>query len=165
MSVTAVRPVVERIAQELFARLRLLTAQYSVYSPVPEVIRPKRLDNWSPKNMQIVLTQEAPEINPELSCPGNPPSVARDVLFNIRCHIMPSERDPTPVDEYVNTLAADVVRVVCDAADWHTFGSLAINAEWQTQENIDADGSFDGINVPLLVTYRTDETNPFTVRG
>lgn len=165
MSVTSVRPVVERIAQAIYERLRLLTAQYSVFSPVPEVVRPTRLDACTPKNMQVILTQDAPQRNEELDCPGNPPAIAYDVLFNIRCHIMPSEKDPTPVEEYINVLAADVVRVVCDATDWHTFGGLAINANWQSQENTDADGSFDGVNVPLLVTYRTDETNPFTVRG
>jgi hypothetical protein len=63
------------------------------------------------------------------------------------------------------------VRVVCDEAmiedstQWHTMGNLAVNAEWQTHENIDSDGSYDGVNIPLLVTYRVSENNPFEVRA
>lgn len=164
MPVTIARPISEQIAQALFERLEYLVAGYSAYTPVSEVIRPTRLGGFTPKHLQIVLTQEAPERNEELSCPGNPPSVAWNQRFNIRCHVMPSERDPTPVDEIINTMAADVQQVVSDATDWHTFGSLALNAEWQTHENIDGDGSYDGVNVPIVITYRTDENNPYVKR-
>lgn len=164
MSVVAVRPILEQIADAVFQRLRLLAAGYSVYTAVSEVIRPTRQGGFTPKHLQIVLTQNAPERNDDLSCQGNPPSVAWDVQFNIRCHVMPSEKDPTPVDEYTNTMAADVVRVITDATDWHTFGYKAINARFETPENIDSDGSFDGVNVPLVVTYRVAENNPYTQR-
>lgn len=168
--VEAVRPVSERIASVLFGRLQFLAAQYSVYTPASEVIRPTRLGGYTPKHLQIVLTQEAPAINEELGCPGNPPATAFDLLFNIRCHVLPSEKDITVVDEIINTFAADVVMVVTDEVThdqgpWYTMNDLAINAEFQTQEAIEPDGSFVGVNVPLLVTYRTDENNPYNVRA
>lgn len=167
--VEAVRPVSERIASVLFERLRFLAAQYSVYTPVSEVIRPTRLGGYTPKHLQIVLTQEPPEIDDELGCPGNPPATAYRLLFNIRCHVLPSEKDITVVDEIINTFDADVIRVVTDAsiygAMWYTLGGFAVNAEFQTRESIDADGSFVGFNLPLLVTYRTDENNPYNVRA
>jgi hypothetical protein len=169
MPVTEVRPVVERIASELFDRLSLLAAGYSDYFIASEVIRPTRLDVGTPKNLQIVLTQGSPEVDEELGCPGNPPATAYRIVFNIRCRVMPSERDTTPVDEYINVMAAEVVRVVCDETEltypWHTMENLAVNAEWQPHENIDSDGSYDGVNVPLLITYRVSENNPFEVRA
>lgn len=171
MSVTAARPVSERIAAELYSRLRLLTAGYSDHLLISEVVRPTRNGNWTPKHLQIVLTQSSPERNEESDCPGNPPADAFDTTFNIRCHVMPSERDPTPVDEYINAMAAEVQRVVCDESmledesEWHTFGELSFNATWLTHENIDSDGSFDGVNIPLMVSYRVSENNPFEVRA
>lgn len=167
--VTAVRPISEQIANALFDRLQLLAAQYSVYTPVSEVIRPTRMGGYTPKHLQVVLTQNDPEVNEELGCPGNPPATAYNILFNIRCHVMPSERDTTVVDEIINTFDADVVRAVADqtiyGAMWYTLGDLATDAAFQTRESIEADGSFVGFNLPLLVTYRTDENNPYNGRA
>lgn len=160
-----VAPVSELIARELLTRLIKLEDGYSAYSDVVQVVRPTRMGGFTPQHLQIVLTQSSPEIDEELSRPGNPPATAFRMLFNIRCHVMPSEDDPDAVDEFCNTIAADVVRAVCDETDWHTMGGNAINSEWQTHENIDGDGSLDGVNVPLLVTFRTDENNPFQMRA
>lgn len=123
------------------------------------------MGGFTPRHLQIVLTQADPEDIPELFCPGNPPAIAYLQRFNIRCHIMPSEKDPTPFDEYVNTMTADVVKAVTyTGSDWFTFGGLAIDAKWETRENIDADGGVDGVNIPLAITYRTSETDPYAVR-
>ncbi len=165
MSVADARPVVERIAVILYDRLNQLTAGYAPTSSVREVIRPKRLGGYTPQHMQIVLTQDDPVEVPELNRPGNPPSVAWEQRFNIRCHIMPSESDPTPVDEYINTFAADVVEVITDAgAGWYTFGSLAVDSHFDAMEMIEADGGIDGFNLPLRVIYRTSEWTPYQAR-
>lgn len=171
MSVVQAKPIVERIADELYQRLRLLTAGYSDQFIASDVIRPRRNDTGTPEHQQIVLTQSALSINSELMCPGNPAAIAYVVTFNIHCRVMPSERDTTFVEEMINTMAAEVVRVVCDesilddALQWHTFGNLAIDAEWLPHENVDTDGSYDGVIVPLAVTFRVSEKNPFTVRA
>lgn len=166
MSVTAALPVVERIADAIYQRLRLLAAGYSPLTPVSEVIRPKQRGGYTPKHLQIVLTQAEPETIPELDHEGNPPAQAWRQTFNIRCHVNISEKNPTPVDTIINTMAADVQKVVCDAGtQWYSFGGLAIDAEWLGRENIDADGGIDGINVPLAVTFRVSEGNPYAVRA
>jgi len=171
MPVTEARPVSERIADAILQRLRLLTAGYSDQFLASGAERPLRNDAGTPDHLRIVLTQQSPDRLEELDCPGNPPALAYTVVFNIRCYVMPSENDPTPVEEYVNVMAAEVVRVICDedmiedATQWHTMGDLSINAEWQSHENIDSDGSYDGVNIPLLVTYRVTEGNPFEVRA
>lgn len=164
MSVAAARPIVTRIEQELFDRLQKLAAGWSDHVYVTEVVRPKRLSGYTPKDRQIVLTREADERVPELDCPGNPPSEASRAVFAIRCHVLPSEKDPTPVEEYCDIIAADVKRVVCDATRWVTFGGIAIDAEWIDPQLIASDGSVDGIAVMLAVTYRTDESNPYNLR-
>lgn len=165
MSVIAILPISERIADALFERLRLLESGHSVLTPSPQVIRPTRLGGFTPKHLQIVLTQNAPQRVPEMDYPGSPPANCYSITFNIRCHVMPSEKDPAAVDTLINAMSADVVRVVCDATNWHTFGELAIDSEWEPHENIDGDGSFDGVNVPLTVFYRTDETNTYNLRA
>lgn len=166
MPVSAARPVVERIAVVLFGRLQLLAAGFAPSTYVPEVVRPTRMGGFTPQHMQVVMTQDDPEEVPELMIPGNPPAIAFRQVFNIRCHVMPSEKDPTPLDEYINTVSSDVVLAVTSTgAQWHTMGGLAIDSQWLTRERVEHDGSFAGINVPIAVTYRTSERNPYQHRG
>lgn len=151
-------PVVERIATVLLERLE-------DSSDFSEVIRPTRLGGFTPKHLQVVMTQDDPDEVPELALPGNPPAIAFAQRFNIRCHIMPSEKDPVSIDDYVNTMTADVVKAVCVDSSWYTFGDRALDATWESRENIDGDGGIDGINVPLTVTYRTSELDPYQLRA
>lgn len=164
MPITAARPIVEQIAVELYKRLQKLEAGSSTSTKVAEVIRPKRLGGWTPKHLQIVLTQGVPELNDELSYPGNPPAIAYDQIFRIHCHVMPSELDPISVDEYINVMVADVQKEVTSPSLWHTFGGLAFNANFELAEQIDSDGSFDGATLPLRVSYRVSENDPYTQR-
>lgn len=165
MPIASAGPVVERIAVELLNRLRQLEAGYADASAVVEVIRPTRLGNYTPKHLQIVLTQDSPEQADELNRPGNPPAVAWEQRFNIRCHVMPSELDPVSIDEYINSTAADIVRVVtASGVGWHTFNDLAIDARFDALEMMEADGGIDGFNLPLRVLYRTSELTPYDVR-
>ena len=164
MPVTAKRPINERIAVEIFTRLQRLEAGKEDTIQLSEVIRPKRYATYTPKNLQVVLTQENPEPNPELNLVGNPPAVAYDQQFNVRCHVLPSEHDPTSVDELINLMTAGVIKEITSDNLWHTFNNLAIDASIGTIEQIDTDGSFDGANVPVTVTYRVSETDPYTTR-
>lgn len=165
MSITAALPISERIAAVLFERLQLLTAGLSDYTHVYEVIRPTRLGGFTPRHLQIVLTAGDKERITELDYPGNPPANAYSQTWNIRCHLMPSEKDPTPIDTYMELIAADVVRAVCGTdSDWYRFNGLAIDATWESHEAIQADGGLDGVNVPLAVLYRVAENDPFNHR-
>jgi hypothetical protein len=38
-------------------------------------------------------------------------------------------------------------------------------AEWQSEEPITGDGAIDGVNLPLIVTYRHTEGDAYEVRG
>jgi hypothetical protein len=162
MSVT----VVENIARVLLARLETLaTANNGYNTRAKEVIRPERLGGWTPKDLQIVLTQGAAEEVPDLSYPGNPPAVAIRQTFNIRCHVIPSERSTTPVETIINTFSSDVRKCVTSPTSWHQFGGYSIDAEFTGREDIAADGGPDGFNMPIAILYRTSENDPYTVRA
>lgn len=165
MPLTETLPVVSRITDELFDRLNRLTAGYSDYTYVYEVIRSYRIGQYTPRHLQIILTRGDRERAAELDCFGNPPAIAYRQRFDIRCHVLPSEEDTTPVDQYCDIFEADVVKVVCDATRWHTFGGVALSADWEQPEPIVSEGGIGGVNVPLVVTYRIDEGNPYNVRA
>jgi len=166
MSVTFQTPVVSRISDEIFARLQaLVSGSAGAYSFV-DVVRPTKLATYTPQHGLIVLTRGEVSRVTELDCPGNPPAVAFQQTFSIRVHIAPSEKDTTPVEVYEDVMEAEIHRaIVNDAATWHTFGDLAINADLGSQQTVVSDGSYDGIAVPLAVTFRITEGDPYTVRA
>jgi hypothetical protein len=41
----------------------------------------------------------------------------------------------------------------------------AIDAEFRSPEYVTADGGLDGVNVPIAITFRTDEGDPTSVRA
>ena len=158
--------VVEQIALVLVARLETLIVAGTENTTALEVIRPMRLGQYTPEDWQVVLTQGDTSEVEDLMIPGNPPAVCFETTFNIRCHILPSEDDTDAKASLINQFAADVRKVVCNpTATWHNFGALALDATWQPLENIDSDGSFDGVNVPIAIRYRTNEGDPYTVRA
>jgi hypothetical protein len=164
MPVATSGPVAERIASEIEYRLKRLLSGSSTMVQVSEVIRPKRMESATPKNGQIIFSQSDPEIDVDKSLPGNPPATAWRHMFHIRGHFIPSELDPTPIDVYQNYFVADVRRVICEDASWWTFDGLAIYSEWGSVGSYDLDGTFAAFDVPLIVTYRTDEDDPYQLR-
>jgi hypothetical protein len=166
MSVGQARPVIERIMRVVHQRLQVLMSDVYPNSPVVEVIRPTRTLSYTPKPWQIILSLGEEEVDEALSKEGNPPAIAYDATINIYCHLMPSETDPTPIDEYHAVFYADVVEALTDSGNggWWSFGALAINSRIGAREAIDSDGGMDGFNVPLHVCYRVSEWSPYQVR-
>lgn len=158
--------VVEQIALALKSRLDAMIDD-SVNFPVnvSEVVRPTRFGDFTPLDRQIVLVQGQLETVPELSHPGNPPAQAYRITFQIRGHVINDERAFLAIDETLNQFHADIVQAVAVDSTWQTFGGLSFDAEWKPPEYVAADGGIDGINVPLAVSFRTDEDNPTQVRG
>jgi hypothetical protein len=166
MSVTFQTPVVSRISDEIFARLQSLVSGSAGAYSFANVVRPTKLATYTPQHGLIVLTRGEVSRVTELDCPGNPPAVAFQQTFSIRVHIAPSEKDTTPVEVYEDVMEAEIHKaIVNDAATWHTFGDLAINADLGAQQTVVSDGGYDGIAVPLTVTFRVTEGDPYTVRA
>lgn len=159
--------VVEQIALVIQSRLDAMIDNAINYTiDVSEVVRPTRFGDFTPKDRQIVLVQGPQEMVAELSHPGNPPAQAFRQVFQVRCHVMGSERSTETIDELLNQFQSDIVKAITSAGStWHTFGGLAIDAQFMSVEYVSADGGIDGVNCPLAVTYRTDEDDLTQVRG
>jgi len=161
--------VAEKIATTLKTRLGLISTGSGYETTVSSVIRPTRLGGFHPDDYQIILNQGDIVKNDELSHPGNPPAQAWNYPFEIIGILRPSETSTLAIDKFKNTFWADIVKAITTSADstpWHTFGSQAINSTiGQVTDYRTDDGGEGGFQVDLLVTFRTDETNPYNVRA
>lgn len=160
MSVT----VAESIAIEIQTRLETLIDGQEL-TQVVEVIRPLVRGDFTPEDNQIVVTQGDTEEVPELSYPGNPPATCWETTYNVRCRILPSEADTDTKGQLTNQFFADVIKAITTPAEiWHQFGGYAINARLGAIANNNSE-AFEGVTVPVIVQYRTDENNPYEVRA
>lgn len=156
--------ICEQIEAVIETRLRTLLSP-GENTVASDVIRPKTLEELSPEDLQIVLTQGDTTINEELMCPGNPPATCFETTFNIRCRVMPDETQDLPSSGFAQQFAADVRKVICTpVSTWHTFGGLAFDARWQGVERVNSE-AFSGVVLPIVVMYRTDEGNPYVGRA
>lgn len=162
---TTRKPVISLISDEIFARLQALVPGSAGAYSFTKVVRPTKLATYTPVNGLIVLTRgEIVRVN-DLDCPGNPPSVAWMQTFLIRVHIAPSEKDTTPLESYEDAAEAEIHCAIRTSDTWYSFDDNAINADFGPQQTATSDGGYDGIAIPLMVTYRVAEGDPYTVRA
>lgn len=165
MSVTLQRPIVTLISEEIERRLQTLIGGDAGTYTFTDVVRPTRLAQHTPKHGMIVLTRGDITRVAELDCPGNPPANAYRQIFLIKVHIAPSENDTTPVEVYEDDAEAQILAAIRTDGTWHTFDSNAINADFGAQMiAASSDGSYDGITIPLYVTFRIAEGDHYTAR-
>lgn len=150
-------PISELIMQEVKTRL-------AVFAATAE--RPTQVGNFQPKHGKIVITQGTITPNPELAYPGNPPAIAWDMEAIVSCIIKNSDVDTVALDTYRNEFWSEIIKAANTGDNWHTWGGNAINSTIsEVTDQLDEDGAFAGIRVVLLITFRTDENNPFNVRA
>lgn len=165
MSVVVQRPVVTLISEEIERRLQTLIGGEGGTYTFTDVVRPTRIAQYSPRHGTIVLTRGDIARVPEIDHPGNPPANGYRQTFLIKVHIAPSENDETPIEVYEDAAEAGILRAIRVDNDWHTFDANAINADFGAQMIFNAtDGAYEGIAIPLNVTYRISEGDPYTVR-
>jgi len=173
-------PIVEQIAQKILAALQSMdwegvgigvvgvtfgVGAGAFTSPTSGAVRPEQIATFQPKDYRIVITQGDMERIDAMSCPGNPPSQAWMVVFNIACIIRQSVDDVTPIDTLKNHFTSEVIQALT-TDPWPTWDGLAYNSYVRTIEQYQAsDGSNAGHMLKLEVHYRTDENNPFSVRA
>ena len=159
-------PINEQIIAVIKTRLALITVANAYQENVPEVTRPVRNRGINPRNNEITVTKGDEEKDEELSHDGNPPAIAWNMPVEIRGILRTNEKDNNAIDTLANQLAADIMKAVTNATPWHTFGGLAINAAFESIEKyIDESGGANAVLVPLKVTYRVSETDPYTARA
>ena len=70
-----------------------------------------------------------------------------------------------PIEVYEDIMEAEIVKAIVDDSEtWHTFNDNALNATFGPQQTAVSDGGYDGIAIPLVVTYRVVEGDPYTAR-
>jgi hypothetical protein len=72
----------------------------------------------------------------------------------------------SPYVTNVNELSAAVQKSLTVDSDWYTFGGYAFDSSVGEITNFTSDDNeHHGATIPLLVTYRVSENNPFEVRA
>lgn len=144
----------EQITAEAYQRLQNVPE-------VVEVIRStRRINDWTPKDRQLLLVKSPPARLPIFDCPGNPPVIGWQVTLTVYCHTLQDVNDTEPTDKGQGELAAEVIKAMTDANDWYRFGGYGINTQIDTIRRTTKDG-MDVYAVPFIVQYRTKENNPF----
>jgi hypothetical protein len=144
-------PIVEQIMTNVRTRLAAYTSAY----------RSPKIASWQPKDLTIAIYQGDITRNEEMSCPGNPPAQAWDLLAIVAGIVKPSDDDTTPVDRYKNRFWAEIVKAATNANQWHTWGGLAYDTViGDVRDYTSDDGSASGISVEMLIRFRTDEDDP-----
>ena len=153
--------VENKVTEELLERLRQAGA-------IAEVVSPNLLDEYRPKDKQAIVSAIATNENPELSCQGNPPAKAWNVEFSIIAVVRQSSNDSANIENKLMDFTGDVLKgITTDTGgySWWQFAGNAINANLQSiTKEISPDGSMMTNTISILVTYRTDEDNPFNRR-
>jgi cytochrome b len=150
----------EPIAEQIVANVKTRLAVYTTTQ------RSTRVATWQPKDLVIVVYQGAIARNDELSHPGNPPAQAWDMEVVVAGLVKPSDTVTTAVDTFKNRFWSEIVKAANTGTAWHTWGGLAINSIAQGVEDFTDDtGAIAGVKVTFLITFRTDENNPFNVRA
>lgn len=160
-------PIPELIAIEIESRLNTILKENGYAFDVSEVVRPSRRgENWLHKHFGIGILQSAAERNPELDCPGNPPAIAYDLAFELQCVCRDSANSVAAHATSENEIAAAAQKAIASPNQWHTMGGYCSNSEFGSLTPFSSpEGEMDGVMLPLVVTYRVSETNPFEVRA
>lgn len=149
-------PVAERIMAEVKTRV-------AVYS---DTFRSTAVGTWQPKDLTIHVYQGDLVENEALSLPGNPPAQAWDMEAIVAGLVKPSDHDTRAVDTIKNTFHSEIIKAATLPDFWHTWGDLAVNTTiGRVEDYTSEDGSMNGVKVVFLVTFRTDEDDPYQVRG
>lgn len=156
--------IAEQIARKVRTRLAAISTGSGYETTASQVVRPKRINSFQPKDYTIVVTQDTATEVPELSCPGNPPATAWQLPFVITGSVRPSEKDTTPVETYKNTFWADCVRAINTGTAWWNWDGLAIDSSVGDVESADDGEGETAFQFRLFVTYRVSENDPYTQR-
>jgi hypothetical protein len=81
------------------------------------------------------------------------------VEFHVGVFVIPLESDTTPIDQYVNQIAADVQKAVM--VDRYRGGNALDTQVRATYKSTDEGLEYDCVVIPVEVNYRTSEVDPY----
>lgn len=159
-------PVVERIADVIVARLR----EANIYNA--SIARPDREGiNVSAADGSVIVHQKGINQNSALTCHGNPPAIAYDVRFELQCYVRNQHAEENSYSSACNKLGAQVILAITKPINeptmWYQMDGLAINTKnlGAMYPMVNNNGERTGVIVPVVVTFRVSENNPYEVRG
>jgi hypothetical protein len=161
-------PIPELIAIEIESRLNTILLENNYSFDVSEVVRPNRKgENWQYRHMGIGILQGESTRVPELDCPGNPPAIAYAVQFQLQGICKDSMNLDEPHATSENEMAAAIQKAIAsDVNTWHTMDGNAFDSDFGSATPFSSpEGENLGVSIPLSVTYRVSENNPFEVRA
>lgn len=158
--------VAEQIVAKVRTRLATITTGAGYQFTTPNVQRPLRFVKDRVQNLEIIVTIDSMPQNQALSYMGNPPVIARDMTVICACYGMVSETDTNSADTWRNRMFGAMSKAVTSVANWWTWDSLAINSRVGDPEYLADDGGQNvGVKLPVVITFRHSETDPYQVRG
>ena len=164
------KPILEKITDEIILRLGEITvANGYEFTAVSAELVERGTNTWQPAPLKIKVEYGEINENEELSCVGVPYRQAFDAVYEISGYAEAIDRDEDEVG-MINPSVTDTQMIAAirkalvesDGGGWHLFDGNAIDARITASETFDAPG-YDGGRVMLMVTYRTAETDPYTV--
>lgn len=158
-------PIPELIALKLVERLEAITVFNGYAFDVAEVTRPNRFGtNTNYRHLGIIVEQLNATRNTLIDIPGNPPAIGWNQEFAIRCLTRDrQEEDGHAINE--NEMAANTLKAITSVDNWWTMNGNAIDMQIGDLQPFESPiGELNGLTIPLVVSYRVNENNPFAVR-
>lgn len=155
-------PVVEKIAANIKAAINAIT-EANGFSQDLVAVRPTRLgfeDNAVPGDLKVVIVQEDPEENEELSAEGNPAMKAWTQPFALVCFVISSDTAVVGIDTRLNQVRSDVEKKLMEDV---TRGGQAIDTRLGGSMRFSEGPNASGIIVVVNVLYRTRVDDPYQV--
>jgi hypothetical protein len=113
----------------------------------------------------VLVVQGSEDRLPELDHEGNPPAIAWQVSFLIKVFLRETTVSEASHATGENLIAANIRKAITNSSSWHTFDDVALFADFgSTEPFLSSEGDHQGVSVPIVVTYRASETDPFQVR-
>lgn len=157
--------IAEQIVSKVRTRLAAITTGSGYQFTTPGAIRPLRFSADKMENLQIIVTIVGMPVSTALSYMGNPPAIARDMTVMCSCYGMPSETDTNPADYWRNRIFGAMSKAITTGAAWWNWDGLAVNTVVGDPSPVaEGDTGNIGVQLPIVITFRTDENNPFNGR-
>ena len=149
-------PIIEQIAEHIKTTVAGVTVGAG-YHQTLSPIRPRRSDyaDVSPADGNVLIWQE--NDSPADAAALTTTQFAQE--FMLICVVLDSDSETDSIDTRINRVKSDLRKALM--AD-PTRGGLAIDTAIGASQKIDDGEGLSGIAVTVIVTYRTDLTDPYT---
>ena len=152
-----------QISNLIATALEAITIANGSTIDVSSVYRPTSLvgiNRTPPGSYVIQMIEEDPEVNEELSIPGNPPLIAWNQGYILDLIYRPSDSATVPVQQILQTFWGEVVEATMSDPQW---SELAIDTNYTApQWNIDDTNGANMFTAIFTVTLRHPENDPYT---